>query len=129
MGKRDEQPVSVDRRSFFRQLLASALNHVEKSGRELAARTRFPLESLGMTGLGGGGEVAKETHAPARYSWEVSGPPWPPPLGPPVPMGLQVKLREERRRGSEESVSRSANPEAGEAARSAEGITPPYTPD
>jgi hypothetical protein len=79
---------TTGRRGFFRQLMVSAIESVEKVGREMADR--------GLKGF--------EPPAPPRYvpppparqldpKFVIYGPPWPPPYGPYLTPALRAKLR------------------------------------
>jgi hypothetical protein len=93
MSKNPEKPISARRRQFFREILFSAIDQVEKVGKEMADRAAEPFRP------------EPEPYTPPDFSnlyqpnFEVFGPPWPPPMGPPVPqkvLDLIKKKREQR---------------------------------
>jgi hypothetical protein len=86
-GKFTDSERMTGRRGFFRELLVSAIEGVEKAGRHFAEQ-RF-------------GHFQQPTVAPPptpdyqhhlRAQYTVYGPPWPPPYGPCVSIELRKKL-------------------------------------
>jgi hypothetical protein len=87
MVDRPDKPISADRRGFFRQIFVSAIESVEKVGREMA--DKFEVEDT------------SDPYEHSNFDWNWSqdeemgfGPPWPPPFGPPIPVAVRAELRQ-----------------------------------
>ncbi|MDX1563805.1 MAG: hypothetical protein R3236_00300 [Phycisphaeraceae bacterium] len=87
MAERPEKPISANRRGFFRQIFVSAIETVEKVGREMADRLEIdePIDPFRDVDF--------------NWNWpELDdpgfGPPHPAPLGPPIPVSIRKKLRQ-----------------------------------
>ena len=107
------------RRDFFRQLMISAIEGAEKLGKQMSKRHAFPFDFEE--------EPERPTCAPPE-SWrhfdpkyQVHGPPWPAPCGPPVPQELRRRLRAERQRRVSRSTGAAVPPESPPQPSSREG--------
>ena len=85
MPKRSDNPVSANRRGFFREIFISAVEVAETVSHNLVEKhlnRRFEPEF----------DPSDWYTAPE----EVYGPAWPPPEGPPTPPEIQLELRQQR---------------------------------
>lgn len=92
-SQRRPKDVSVNRRGFFRQLAISAIEEAEKAGHEFLDRTNLNEHFAP--------EPQPRRHYPPPYYETMDmiyGPPWPPPLGPDIPMHVQHELRDQAHR-------------------------------
>ena len=88
MADHPDKPISANRRGFFRQIFISAIESVEKIGKQMAD----PFEV----------EESHDAYGDSDFNWNWTqeeenltyGPPWPPQLGPPIPVAVRAELRE-----------------------------------
>ena len=87
MAEHPEKPISANRRGFFRQIFVSAIETVEKVGREMADRLEIdePIDPFRDVDFNWNWAEAED---------QGFGPPHPAPLGPPIPVSIRKKLRQ-----------------------------------
>ncbi len=88
MGNRlEDSGISKGRRSFFRHLLASAIEEAEKVGKELVQKRLSHFNIPEPTA-----PYAPSSRGYYHPELTVYGPPWPPPYGPYVSIELRKQL-------------------------------------
>jgi len=123
MAKRHDKQVSAGRRGFFRQILASAIEGAEQVGKEMARRAGYTPPPP---------RYEPPKYDPYQYgqwygqNYDVHGPPWPPPLGPPIPQHLRAELRklDPHHACADETVARGDDWSDGPAEEQAPAPTP-----
>lgn len=89
MSKGSDRQVSASRRGFFRDLLVSGIETLEKTGKAMAERSGYRNEPTY--------EPPNYTQDPYWNTWDqhgsTYGPPWPPRYGPEIPQAVRDQLK------------------------------------
>lgn len=94
MGKGSDRQVSASRRGFFRDLLVSGIETLEKTGKAMADRAGYRNEPAYEPS-----QTPDYASDPYWNSWDqygsTYGPPWPPRYGPEIPQAVREQLKQD----------------------------------